>query len=74
MMANGASDEFRTIARLKPLRIDVREDGVYLVMGEHLVEAWGFFIPHDGPFEPRADGDPSFQQLGQGVWRYDVAG
>ena len=74
MMANGASDEFRTIVRLNLLRIDVREDDVYRMMGGHRVEAWGFFVPHDGAFKPRAGGDPSFRQLGQGLWRYDVAG
>jgi hypothetical protein len=74
LMANHASDEFRTIASLRPLRIDVRDDGVYLVMGEHFVEEWGFFIPHDGAFKPRAGGDPSFKPLAEGVWRYDIAG
>jgi hypothetical protein len=74
MLAGHASDEFRTITSLKPLRTDVREDGVYLTIGEQFVEEWGFFIPRDPSFQPVVGGDPMFTPLGEGVWRYDAAG
>lgn len=74
MILSVATDEFPVITALKAESVSTKPDGVYITMGRQFVEEWGFFVPRDPGFKPAAGGDPRFEALGHGVYRYDVAG
>lgn len=57
---------------IEPLILD--DDGIYIPTGKQLVEEWGYFIPYDAEFSPPEGGDPAYRLVGEGVWRYDIAG
>jgi hypothetical protein len=74
MMANNATIETTAIEDVHPQGIRVETDGVYIKIGGSNVTEYGFFVPHDPAFRQPAAGDPSYTPLGEGVWRYDIAG
>lgn len=74
MMATNATIETTAIEDVHPQGIRVEADGVYIKTGSLFVTEWGFFVPLDPAFKPAEGGDPSFTPLGEGVWRYDIAG
>lgn len=74
MMANNATIETTAIEDVHPQSTRVESDGVYIKIGGFGAMEFGFFVPHDPAFKPPEAGDPSYTPLGEGVWRYDVAG
>jgi hypothetical protein len=74
MIANNATVETTVIEDLKPRRVRVEPDGVYIAIGGFFVTEYGFFVPRLVNFTPTSGGDPSYTPLGEGVWRYDIAG
>ena len=87
MMAKDATsrdfqqDEWpRTIASIAPdrvytLRNGLAADGLYIVTGNLFVWERGYFVPADkGAFRPVLGSDPSFELMGEGVYRYENKG
>lgn len=74
MITNNATIETTAIENVHPQAIRIETDGVYIRIGGFYVTEHGFFVPLDPAFKPPQGGDPSYTPLGEGVWRYDIAG
>lgn len=62
------------LARLKPKRMYVTPEGLYVVLSASFVEERGLFVPRLLAFAPLAGGDPAYTPLGQGVFSYYLKG
>ncbi len=74
MILSVATDEFPVITAMKAESVATKPDGVYITIGRQFVEEWGFFVPRDPAFVAPEGGDPRFELLEHGVYRYDIAG
>lgn len=74
MMASNATIETIAIEDVHPQSIRVEADGVYIRIGGFFVTEYGFFVPHNPAFKLPEAGDASYTPLGEGVWRYEIAG
>lgn len=65
----------KTIRSLSPDRVYVGTSGLYIVTGSFFPEEWGYFVPANKTnFSPAAGGDPSYENLGYDVYRYEIKG
>ncbi len=63
----------RTVARLKPLHVDVVHDGVFIVIAADRGKGWGYFVPRDDKTAQAYQlDDMTVTPLGEGVYRYEL--
>ena len=62
------------IAALRPQRVYISPDGLYLVLSTSFVEEHGLFIPRSAAFAGGTGTDPSYTSVGHGVFSYRVKG
>lgn len=64
-----------TISKLSPNSVRVTNDGVYVVRRSFFVTEEGvFLLPTKSAFQPTSQGDPSYRQLQQQVYWYEIKG
>ena len=74
MIASNAPTETPVMDALRADSVRTASEGVYITIGRQFATEWGFFVPRDPAFVPAPGGDPRYVPLGEGVWRFDVAG
>ena len=63
------------IQKLSPKSVKVSKDGVYVVLRSFFVTEQGLFLlPTNSPFQPSQGSDPSYRQLHERVYRYEIKG
>ncbi len=63
------------ISKLSPKSVRVTNEGVYVVRRSFFVtEAGIFLLPTNSSFQPTLQGDPSYRQLRERIYWYDVKG
>ena len=68
-------DWTQSMRDLSPESVWVRDAGLYIQTDSLFVQEWGVFVPcKPQQFRPTAHTDPSFQELGNGVFSYHIAG
>jgi hypothetical protein len=63
-----------TIAAVPKESAFVTKEGLYIRTGKYFVSEWGYFIPRNPESFVDSAGDPSYDHLGHGVYRYYIAG
>jgi hypothetical protein len=78
MKNNGSinkEDWKKPIAALEPESLVVKDEGLYIKTGGFLMAEHGFFIPRPHTTVNQGSGtDPSYQNIGNGIYRYEVKG
>lgn len=63
------------ISKLSPKSVRVTKNGVYVELRSFFVTQEGLFLlPTDSSFQPQVRGDPSYRQLRQRVYWYEIKG
>jgi hypothetical protein len=62
------------ISRLRPERVRVAVDGLYIVTSSSFVGERGLFVPRRAGAYPDRRSDPSFTPISHGVYRYRIKG
>ncbi len=62
------------VAALRPERVYISRDGLYLVLSTSFVEERGLFVPRSAAFNGGTGTDPSYTSVGQGVFSYRIKG
>ena len=62
------------LAALKPERVYVTPEGVYVVTSSFFTDERGLFVPRDPDFAPARGADPSYAIIRPGVFSYRIKG
>jgi hypothetical protein len=64
-----------SIARLKPERVSVAGDGLYVIVEHAFVDEWGYYVLRDpDDTMPEQAGDQTYERLGPGIYWWTDAG
>ena len=63
-----------SIAALRPKLVYVKPDGLYIQASTWFTREHGLYVPRDTNFSPSVGGDPHYERIRAGLYRYRIAG